>query len=158
MLKIDQLDRKILNIIIANARAPFKDIAEECGVSRAAVHQRVQRMTEAGLILGSGYNVDYKKLGYTTYTYIGIKLEKGSLHRSVMERFKAIPEIVECHYTTGPYSMLIKLYAKNNDHLMWILSEKIQEIPGVVSTETMISLAENFSRSFQIKVLGEEDY
>ena len=157
MVKIDQLDRSILNLIIDNARVPFKDIADMCGVSRAAVHQRVTRMIENGVITGSGYKVDYKKLGYTTYTYVGIKLEKGSLYKEVAAQIHDIPEVVECHYTTGLYSILIKLYARDNDHLMKILSEQLQEIRGVVSTETMISLTETFSRSFKLVDPIEEE-
>lgn len=148
MVKIDNLDRKILNVIISNARTPFKEIADGCGVSRAAVHQRVQRLIEAKVITGSGYHVDYKLLGYTTYTYVGIKLERGSLFRDVTEALKDINEIVECHFTTGAYAMLIKVVSRDNAHLMEILSERIQHIPGVLSTETMISLKQNFSRPY----------
>ena len=111
MEKIDSLDRQILKIISGNARIPFKDVAAECGVSRAAIHQRVQRLFDMGVIVGSGYNVNPKKLGYYTCTYVGIKLEKGSMYKNVVERLNQIPEIVECHFTTGPYTMLTKLYA-----------------------------------------------
>lgn len=152
MIKIDSLDRRILNLIINNARTPFKEIADACGVSRAAVHQRVQRMIESGVITGSGYVLDYKALGYTTITYIGIKLEKGSLFREASHKLKAIPEIVECHYTTGPYAMLIKLVSRDNAHLMEILSRLIEEIPGIKSTETMISLQEYFTRPFMLPI------
>lgn len=147
MVKIDTLDKKILNIIIRSARTPFKEIADECGVSRAAVHQRVQRLIEWGVITGSGYFVDYKRLGYTTYTYVGLKLEKGSLYREVADCIQDIAEVVECHFTTGQYSMLIKLISRDNAHLMDLLS-RIQEVPGVLTTETMISLSEYFMRPF----------
>lgn len=156
MVKIDNLDRKILNVIISNARTPFKEIADGCGVSRAAVHQRVQRLIEAKVITGSGYHVDYKLLGYTTYTYVGVKLEKGSLFREVSEALKQINEIVECHFTTGAYAMLIKVISRDNAHLMEILSERIQNIPGVLSTETMISLEENFTRAYVLTDIVEE--
>ena len=105
MERIDNLDRQILEIISQNARIPFKDVAAECGVSRAAIHQRVQRLIDLGVIVGSGYHVNPKSLGYRTCTYVGIKLEKGSMYKSVVAELQKIPEIVECHFTTGPYTM-----------------------------------------------------
>ena len=150
MERLDKLDRRILSIISNNARMPFKDVAEDCGVSRAAVHQRVQRMIEMGVITGSGYRINPKSLGFRTCTYVGVRLEKASMYKDVLPHLYNIPEIVECHYTTGPYSLLIKLFAIDNDHLMDILNSTIQEIPGIVSTETLISLAEGFNRGIKI--------
>lgn len=100
MDKIDRLDKKILSILSKNARIPFKDAAEECGVSRAAIHQRVQKLIEIGVITGSSFDVNPKSLGYNTCTYIGINLERGSMYRKVVEHLEHIDEIVECHYTT----------------------------------------------------------
>lgn len=150
MDKIDNLDRKILEIIIKNARIPSKDVAAECGVSRAAIHQRIQRMIDMNVITGSGYHVNPKVLGYATCTYIGIKLDRGSMYRNVVPELKKIPEVVECHFTTGPYTMLIKLYARDNQHLMELLNDKIQHIPGVSATETLISLEMSLSREIPI--------
>lgn len=150
MEKIDKLDMKILEIISNNARIPFKDVAAECGVSRAAIHQRVQRLVDMGVIVGSGYHVNPASLGYNTCTYIGITLEKGSMYNSVVEALSKMPEIVECHYTTGPYSMLAKLYARDNAHLMELLNGSIQEIPGVISTETLISLKQSIKKEVPI--------
>ena len=150
MEKVDQLDLKILKIISVNARIPFKDVAAECGVSRAAIHQRVQRLIEAGIITGSGYNVCPKSIGYSTCTYVGIKLERGSMYKGVAEELEKIPEILECHFTTGPYTMLIKLYARDNQHLMELLNDKIQMIHGVVATETLISLDQSMNREIPI--------
>ncbi len=150
MEKIDELDRNILNIITKNARIPFKDVAVECGVSRAAIHQRVQRLIDLGVITGSGYTVNPKSLGYDISTYIGIKLEKGSLYKTVVPELEKIVEVVECHFTLGPYTLLIKLYAKNDEHLMDLLNNKIQEIPGVASTETLMSLEERIKREIPI--------
>ena len=152
MEKIDNLDKKILNIIMNNARIPSKDVAVECGVSRAAIHQRIQRLIEMKVITGSGYYVDPKVLGYNTCTYIGVSLEKGSMYRDVVKQFEDIPEVVECHYTTGPYSMLIKVYAQDNQHLMRLLNDKIQHIPGVTETETLISLEQSMNRQINIPV------
>lgn len=153
MEKIDKLDKKILSILSKNARMPFKDVAGECGVSRAAIHQRVQKLVEDGVITGSGFNVNPKSLGYHTCTYVGITLERGSMYRNVVEQVVQIPEIVEVHFTTGPYTMLIKLYARDNEQLMDLLNNKLQGIPGVVSTETLISLEQSLKR--EISVPGE---
>ena len=150
MEKVDKLDKKILNIIMQNARIPSKDVAVECGVSRAAIHQRIQRLIEMKVITGSGYNVNPKVLGYNTCTYIGVSLEKGSMYREVVEQLDEIPEVVECHYTTGPYSMLIKVYAQDNQHLMRLLNDRIQHIPGVTETETLISLEQSLNRQINI--------
>ena len=139
MERIDNLDRKILEIIMKNARIASKDVATECGVSRAAVHQRIQRMIDLDVITGSGYLVNPKILGYSTCTYVGVSLEKGSMYRQAVKALEDIPEVVECHFTTGPYTLLIKLYARDNQHLMELLNDKIQHIEGVTSTETLIS-------------------
>ena len=150
MDKIDKLDRKILGILSLNARIPCKDVAAECGVSRAAIHQRVQHLIENGVIVGSGFHVNPKSLGYTTCTYVGLNLERGSMYREVVERISSIPEVIECHFTTGSYTMLVKLFAKDNEQLMDLLNNKIQSIPGVVSTETLISLEQSIKREIPI--------
>ena len=150
MERIDNLDRKILEIIMKNARIPSKDVAVECGVSRAAIHQRIQRMIDLDVITGSGYNVNPKILGYSTCTYVGISLEKGSMYRKTVASLEQIPEVVECHFTTGPYTLLIKLYARDNQHLMELLNDKIQHIEGVMSTETLISLEQSINREVPI--------
>ncbi|MCF0159344.1 MAG: Lrp/AsnC ligand binding domain-containing protein [Bacteroidaceae bacterium] len=154
MEKIDNLDKKILSIISRNARIPFKDVAAQCGVSRAAIHQRVQRMVDLGVIVGSGYDINPKSLGLSTCTYVGIKLEKGSMYKDVVEEVKKIHEIVECHFTTGPYTMLTKLYSKDNGHLMELLNNRIQQIPGVTATETLISLDQSIKRGIPIDFEG----
>jgi Lrp/AsnC family transcriptional regulator for asnA, asnC and gidA len=148
--QLDDIDLKILDVISKNARMPFKDVAALCGISRAAVHQRVNRMIEMGVIIGSGYHIDPKKVDYHTCTFIGIFLEKGGLYEKAAEHLREIPEVVECHYTTGQYAIFAKVYARTNEHLKSILSERIQKIPGVSSTETLISLEETFKREVPI--------
>ncbi len=155
MEKIDNLDKKILGILSKNARIPFKDVAAECNVSRAAIHQRVQHLMEQGVITGSGFDVNPKSLGYTTCTYVGITLERGNMYKDVVERLLEIPEIVECHFTTGSYTMLVKLYARDNEQLMDLLNNKMQGIEGVVATETLISLEQSIKR--EIPVIHEEE-
>lgn len=156
MEKIDSLDKKILEIITHNARIPFKEVAAECGVSRAAIHQRVQRLADIGVITGSGYHVNPASLGYNTCTYVGITLERGSMYKHVVKEFENIPEIVECHFTTGPYTMIIKLYARDNAHLMELLNNRLQEIQGVIATETLISLNQSIKKEVPIG-LSDED-
>jgi len=153
MEKIDKLDRKILEIISQNARIPFKDVAEVCNVSRAAIHQRVQKMIEMKVIVGSGYHVNPTVLGFNTCTYIGVKLERGSMYKDVVPEFEKIPEIVECHFTTGPYTMLIKMFARDNEHFMELLNGKIQEISGVISTETLISLRQSIKKEIPVSAI-----
>ena len=153
MEKIDELDRKILAIITRNARIPFKEVADMCGVSRAAIHQRVQKMFDNGVIIGSGYQVNPKMLGYQLCVYVGIILTKASMYKEVSPALETIPEVVESQFTLGTYSMLIKLYAKDDQHLMELLNAKIQEIPGVANTETLTALDQRINRGLPIEQL-----
>ena len=152
MEKIDELDRKILKIITQNARIPFKDVAEECGVSRAAVHQRVQKMFDNGVITGSSYHVQPKSLGYQLCVYIGITMEKASMYNQVITALQEIPEIVEAQYTLGAYGILIKMFAHDNDHLLSLLNTKIQAIPGVADTTTLTALSQPIDRQLPIEI------
>ena len=152
MEKIDELDKKILDVISKNARIPFKDVAVECGVSRAAVNQSVQRLMDIGVITGSGYHINPKKLGFHTCTYVGLNLAKGSMYKEAIEELKKIPEVVEAHFTTGTYCIIVKLFARDNEHLMKLLNERIQEIPGVTGTETMISLDQSIRKEIPITI------
>ena len=149
---IDKLDKKILDIITNNARIPYLEVARECGVSGAAIHQRVQRMIRIGVIKGSEFKVDPVKVGFKTCAYIGVFLDHPGRFRDVIAKFKDIPEIIECHYTTGNYSLFIKVYTKDNEHLRVILTDTIQNIEGITRTETLISLEESINR--QIPVLS----
>ena len=150
MEKIDNLDKKILSILSQNARIPFKDVAADCGVSRAAIHQRVQRLVDNNVITGSGFDVNPKSLVYRTCTYVGITLERGSMYKDVVKRLELVPEVVECHFTTGPYTMMVKLYARDNEQLMDLINGQLQEIPGVVATETLISLEQSIKREIPV--------
>ena len=149
--KVDALDMKSLNIISKDARIPFRNVAELCGVSRAAIHLRVQHLIDMGIISGSSYEIDVRRLGYKTCTFIGIRLERGSMYKEVVERLREIPEVVECCYTTGPYSILAKMYSHDNEHLMQLLNGRVQDIPGVVSTETMIVLDNSIKRNMPME-------
>jgi len=153
--QIDQLDEKILTLVSENARIPFLEVARECEVSGAAIHQRIQKLQNIGVIKGSEFILDATKIGYNTCAYMGIFLKDANMYKSVTEELLLIPEVVECHYTTGQYAMFIKIYAKNNKDFLRIIHEKLQPIKGIASTETIISLSEGFRR--QIPVIGSSD-
>jgi Lrp/AsnC family transcriptional regulator, regulator for asnA, asnC and gidA len=148
---IDELDEKILKLITKNARIPFLEVARECGVSGAAIHQRVQRLLNIGVVHGSEFIVSPQKLGYNTCAYMGIYLEKQKFHKQVVEELRKIPEIVECHYTTGAYAIFIKIQTKTNNHLKRLIDEDLQNIEGIARTETFISLEMDFKRQVPIK-------
>ncbi len=148
---IDELDEKILKLITKNARIPFLEVARECNVSGAAIHQRVQRLQNIGVISGSEFIVSPEKLGYGTCAYMGIHLDKAKCHTQVVQQLRKIPEIVECHYTTGQYAIFIKIQTKNNKHLKRLIDEYLQEIEGIARTETFISLEIDFKRQVPIQ-------
>ena len=149
-LQIDKMDRKILSIITRNARVPYLEVARECNVSGAAIHQRINRLFQTGILKGSEFKIDPKKLGYKTCAYIGVFLSHASLYDKVIEKIKEIPEIIQCHYTTGTYSLFIKVFTHDNDHLKTILSDRLQKINGISRTETFISLEENLNRPIPV--------
>lgn len=148
---IDALDEKILKLITKNARIPFLEVARECGVSGAAIHQRVQRLLNIGVVSGSEFILNPQRLGYNTTAYMGIYLEKAKFHRQVVDALMKIPEIVECHYTTGQYAIFVKILTKNNKHLKKMIDEHFQDIEGIARTETFISLETEFKRQVELK-------
>ena len=149
---LDSLDKRILSILLKDARKPFLEVARKCNVSGAAIHQRVQKMIEAGIITGSQINISQKEMGFLTCAFIGIQvnLTSTSTHDEVFQKISRIPEIVECHHITGKYSLLIKILTRNNEHLKKIIVEKIQSIPEIIATETFISLEEGFVRQLSV--------
>ena len=148
---MDEIDRKILGFLIKNARMPFLEIARECGVSGAAIHQRVKKLELNGVITGSRLLVKPQALGLNVCAYISVTLSEANKYPEVSAAFRAIPEIVECHFVTGRYSLLVKLYCYDNDHLMDILLNTIQKIPYVQSTETQISLDNEIERQVGVQ-------
>lgn len=149
-MKLTRIDLQVLDIVSRDARITIKDMAEECNASRSSVNQHLMHLISAGAVASPGYRINPKFLGYNTCTYVGIRLDKGSVLKDVIEELKLIEEIVECHITTGVYSLMIKLYAKDNTDLLHILSERIQLIPGISGTETLISLEMAFDRNISI--------
>lgn len=152
--QLDALDERILKMIAGNARIPFLEVARACGVSGAAIHQRVQRLTSLGILKGSEFVVAPEKVGYQTCAYIGIYLKDPSSFDRVTKALEDIPEVVECHFTTGKYDMFIKLYARNNHHLLSIIHDKLQPL-GLSRTETLISFHEAIKR--QMPIMTQED-
>ncbi|MBP3638941.1 MAG: Lrp/AsnC ligand binding domain-containing protein [Muribaculaceae bacterium] len=148
--QFDKLDLNILKMLSANARKPYLEIARECGVSGAAVHQRIQRLTAAGVIQGSECIINPASVGYETCAYVGFFLRDPSQFNHVINELRKIPEVVECHFTTGQYDIFVKLYARNNDHLLNILQDQIQAL-GLARTETMISFKEAFRRQVPVQ-------
>ena len=150
-LHIDSLDKKILSLITKNARIPYLEVARECNVSGAAIHQRIQRLLKLGIVSGSEFTIDPKKIGFHTCAYVGIFLDNAGLYPDVVEQLKNIPEITQCHYITGGYSIFIKVFTRNNEDLKNVLGEKVQSIAGISRTETFISLEESFNRQLPLE-------
>ncbi|MBO7197171.1 MAG: Lrp/AsnC ligand binding domain-containing protein [Tidjanibacter sp.] len=153
---LDRIDRKILQLLVRNARLPFLEIARECGISGAAIHQRVKKLDEQGVILGSNLIVDPRILGYDVCAFVGISIQEPSLEEDTLKALADIPEVVECHFITGKHNLLVKIYCRDNEHFMRTLSDKVRKIPGVVATETLISLSQPFTRQIDVSHLCDE--
>ncbi|MBR1940497.1 MAG: Lrp/AsnC ligand binding domain-containing protein [Bacteroidaceae bacterium] len=149
--QLDALDEQILKLIANNARIPFLEVARTCNVSGAAIHQRIQKLTNLGILKGSQFIIDPEKVGYETCAYIGLYLKDPSSFEEVIEKLLLIPEVVECHYTTGKYDMFIKIYARNNHHLLSIIHDKLQPL-NLARTETLISFHEALKRQMPIEL------
>jgi Lrp/AsnC family transcriptional regulator for asnA, asnC and gidA len=149
-LKIDNVDLRILEILMQDAKKPYTEVAKKAFVSGGTVHVRMSKMEEAGIVEKTTLKVNYAKLGYDITAFIGIFLQKSALYEQVMTALKEIPEVVSIHYTTGNYSMFVKIHCKDTNHLKTVLHDKIQQIEGVERTETMISLEESLDRSLNL--------
>ena len=160
--QLDALDKKILQLVAQDARIPFLEVARSCKVSGAAIHQRIQKLTNLGVLKGSHFTIEPEKIGYETCAYIGLYLKDPGDFDQVVEALKKIPEVVECHYTTGGFDMFIKIYALNNHHLLDIIHDKLQPL-GLQRTETVISFHSAFERQLPImdipatEVMDDED-
>ena len=149
-VKLDGIDKKILKMLMENSRRPILEIAKNIGISGAAIHQRLRKLEKQNLIIGSSIKANTKILGYTTMAFIGIFLDRATNNKTVVNELKEIKEILECHYTTGDWSVLAKLICKDNEDLMEILTKKIQTIKGVARTETYISLEQQIDRQITL--------
>lgn len=150
--QLDELDEQILRLVADNARIPFLKVARACNVSGAAIHQRIQKLTNLGILKGSEYVIDPESVGYETCAYVGLYLKDPSQFDEVTEALRQIPEVVECHYTTGAFDMFIKIYARNNHHLLTIIHDRLQPL-GLARSETIISFREAIKRQLPIQGL-----
>lgn len=147
--RLDKLDKQILRMIADDARIPFLEVARACKVSGAAIHQRIQKLTNLGILKGSQFIIDPEKIGYETCAYIGLNLRNPETFDKVVEELRKIPEVVECHYTTGDYDLFVKIYALNNHHLLNIIHDKLQPL-GLSRSETIISFNSAIDRQLPI--------
>ena len=148
--EIDGIDKTILRALMKDARTPILEIARAVGISGAAIHQRLRKLENSGLIAGSKFVINPKALGYTTMAFVGVLQKKKKSNSDAVKQLKRIPEVLECHYTTGNWSVLIKILCKDNEHLMSVLNKEIQTISGVSRTETFISLDQQIDRQIKI--------
>lgn len=149
-IHIDGIDKEILRALMQDARTPVLEIARHIGISGAAIHQRLRKLEKSGLISGSKFIINTRILGYTTMAFVGIYLDKAMNNPDAVKQLQKIPEVLECHYTTGNWSILIKILCKDNEHLMHLLNKEIQTIKGVSRTETFISLEQQIDRQIHI--------
>lgn len=150
--EIDNIDLKILDILLKNAKKPFTEVAKQVFVSGGTVHVRMKKLEDLGIVEGTTLKLDYSKLGYDITAFLGIYLAKSALYDEVISELKQIPEIINVHYTTGNYSMFAKIHCKDTQHLKDVLHDKIQKVEGIVRTETMISLEESINRSINLDI------
>lgn len=149
-IEIDGIDKEILRALMEDARKPILQIAKKVGISGAAIHQRLRKLEQSGVISGSKFTVNNKVLGYTSMAFVGVYLDKAARNAEAVRELRKIPEVLESHYTTGNWSILIKIICRDNEHLMQLLNTRIQTIEGVSRTETFISLDQQFERQIQL--------
>lgn len=147
--EIDNVDLKILNILMEDAKIPYTEVAKRVFVSGGTVHVRMKKLEEMGVVRGTTLKMDYSKLGYDVTCFMGIYLEKSSLYDNVVNKLKEIQEVVKVHYTTGNYNIFLKIHCKDTKHLRDVLHDKIQYVEGIERTETFISLEESLNRHLQ---------
>jgi Lrp/AsnC family transcriptional regulator for asnA, asnC and gidA len=145
-LEIDNVDYKILSLLMEDANMPYTEIGKKIFVSGGTVHVRMKKMEQMGIVKGSQLNIDHSKLGWDISAFLGIYLDKSSLYDDVVKQLEKIPEVVNVHYTTGVYSIFAKIICRDTQHLRQVLHDKIQKVNGIQRTETLISLEETIDR------------
>ena len=148
--EIDNTDLKILEILRDDAKKPYTEVARRVNVSQGTVHVRMSKLEEAGIVEKTTLKLNYARLGYDITAFIGIFLEKSALYDKVVARLKEIQEITSIHYTTGNYSMFVKIHCRDTNHLKEVLHDKMQQVDGIERTETMISLEESLDRNLNL--------
>ena len=147
--QLDELDRGILNALMENARTPYAELAKVFTVSPGTIHVRVEKMKQAGIITGAHITVNPRRSGYDVCCFIGIILKSDKDYPSALKKLESIEEVVEAYYTTGHYSIFIKIMCRSIDSLQHVLINKIQTIDEIQSTETLISLQNPITRTIQ---------
>lgn len=148
--EIDNTDLKILEILRDDAKKPYTEVARRVNVSQGTVHVRMSKLEEAGIVEKTTLKLNYARLGYDITAFIGIFLEKSALYDQVVAKLKEIQEITSIHYTTGNYSMFVKIHCRDTNHLKEVLHDKMQQVDGIERTETMISLEESLDRNLNL--------
>jgi Lrp/AsnC family transcriptional regulator for asnA, asnC and gidA len=148
--EIDNTDLKILEILTQDAKKPYTEVAKKVYVSQGTIHVRMNKMEEAGIVERTTLRINYSKLGYDITAFIGIYLQKSALYDKVLNELKKIQEITNIHYTTGNYSMFVKIHCRDTNHLKEVLHDKMQQVEGIERTETMISLEESLDRNLKL--------
>ncbi len=148
--EIDNTDLKILEILMQDAKRPYTEVAKKVNVSQGTVHVRMNKMEEAGILEKTTLRINYARLGFDITAFIGIYLEKSALYDMVLSKLRSIPEITSIHYTTGNYSMFVKIHCRDTNHLKEVLHDKMQQVEGIERTETMISLEESLDRNLKL--------
>lgn len=148
--EFDNTDLKILEILMQDAKRPYTEVAKRVNVSQGTVHVRMNKMEDAGILEKTTLKINYAKLGYDITAFIGIYLEKSALYEMVLAKLKSIPEITNIHYTTGNYSMFVRIHCRDTNHLKEVLHDKMQQVEGIERTETMISLEESLDRNLKL--------
>ena len=147
--KLDAIDKKIIYMLMDNAKTSLAHISKNIGISTTAVHQRIKKLENAGVIENSVSFLNPRKIGYKVVSYIGVFMDQPSHFQDLIKSLNEINEIVEAHYTTGNYTVFLKVLCIDNDHLMQFLS-KIQKQKGVIRTETFISLEQGIYRQLKV--------
>lgn len=148
-IQLDGMDEKILQMLAENARVPFLEVARVCGVSGTAIHQRVQRLTSLGVLQGTEYKIDAAKIGYATCAYVGLSLKEDVFLEEVVEALDGIPEVVECHCTNEPFDLFVKMYARDNAHLLTLINEKLKPL-GLSRSKIIISFRQLISKQLSV--------
>lgn len=144
--QIDNLDKTILTALMENARTPYAELAKRFGVSAGTIHVRVEKMKQAGVIEGTRVQVNSKKLGYDVCCFIGIILKSARDYPAALAKLEQLEEVVEAYYTTGQYSIFIKVMTRSIDELQQVLINRLQTIDEIQSTETLISLQQPINK------------
>ena len=148
--ELDDIDYRILNLLMQDAKMPYTEIARQIHVSGGTVHVRMSRLEELGIVRRATLDLDLPKLGYGMQAFVGVYLQKNSLYLSVIEELQTIPEVTDAYATTGSYGLFVRLVCRDTQHMRAVLHDRIMFIEGVERTETLILLDQAFSRAVQL--------